>query len=97
MTYDITISVDVGAALPPVNDLLKELNAGLSMFGMEEKLSLRSELIAARLTSKRELTEKEIETVKQVIASEFNAGQPAWKAKVESFRRQSGNVQQSAV
>lgn len=95
--YKIQLSVDLGNAVPEVGALLKELNTGLSEFGCDEKLMVRAELFSCTLTSPRELTEQDQETVKKALLEEFQRLQPAWNVKVESFRRKPGNVQQQAA
>jgi hypothetical protein len=95
-TYNITFSCDSGNVFPQVGDMLKRVNAEMSILGYSEKLGVRSKMIRATLTSERELTKEERERVKKTLIQQFTASQPAWKVKVESFRRQSGNVQQLA-
>lgn len=93
--YTIDISVDLGNTLPPVGEFLKELNTDLSRAGMSEQLIVRGKLFSVTLTSQRELTNGDKTKVKEALLEAFNEQQPAWKIKVESFRRKSGNVQQS--
>lgn len=93
--YEITISVDMGSVLAPVGDLVNGVNNELSKFGCDEKLSVRSPMISMALTTEREITDDEKEKMKTMMLAEINSQHPAWKAKVESFRRKSGNVQQS--
>ena len=95
--YEIILSVDLGAAIPKVGDMLKRVNDALSECGQREKLSVRSKLIRCSLTSGRLLTSKDRDDVKKTLIETFYEHQPAWKVQVESFRRQSGNVQQSAA
>jgi len=76
--------------------MLKHVNAEVSILGGREQLSVRSRLIKMTLETKHELSNQERKLVKKMILHQLNAGYPAWKSKVESFRRQSGNVQQSA-
>lgn len=93
--YSLILSLDLGNAFAPVGDMLKRVNAEMSSLGFSEQLGIRSKLIRATLTSERELTKEDREKVKTVLLTQFASTQPAWKVKVESFRRQSGNVQQS--
>lgn len=97
MTYDIEISLDLGEVLQPVGELVNKINDGLAEFGCDEKVSVRSKCVSMTLEVKRELSESEKEQMKSIIISQFAESHPAWKARVESFRRQSGNVLQSAV
>lgn len=92
-TYHILISIDLGAVFPPVKDLLKQVNHEVASLGGREELSVRSKAIKMTFESKRELSNQQKELVKKMIIMQFNADHPAWKAKVESFRRKSGNVQ----
>lgn len=93
--YHILLSLDLGNAFAPVGDMLNHVNAELSMFGYSEQLSVRSKIIRVTLTSERELTKEDREKVKTELTSQFASAHPAWNVKVESFRRKSGNVQQS--
>ena len=93
--YHILLSLDLGNAFAPVGDMLKHVNDELSKFGCSEQLGVRSKIIRATLTSERELTKEDREKVKTELTSQFDSTHPAWNVKVESFRRQSGNVQQS--
>ena len=95
-TYRIVISIDLGKAFAPVGDFVNGVNTALAECGCTEQLRVRSKCITATLTSGRELTAGDKAKVKKTMLDEFNAGQPAWNAKIESFRRQSGNAQQSA-
>lgn len=95
--YSIMISADLGEVAAPVGAFLKELNSTLATVGIDEKLSVRSKMIRCKLTSPRQLSKEDREKVKIILIEQFNAILPAWKVRVESFRRQSGNVQQSAV
>ena len=94
--YAIKLSVDLGNLLAPVGDMLKHVNDEMTNLGHSEQLMVRSECISATITTGQELTKKDKDTMKRMLIEEFNAAQPAWKVKVESFRRKSGNVQQSA-
>lgn len=96
ITYDIELSIDLGNVLPRVGDFLKEMNTHLAEMGCAEKLGVRSKCLHVNLTSERELTEDEKDKVKKTVIETFAEQQPAWKVQVESFRRKSGNVQQSA-
>ena len=95
--YEIILSADLGAVFTPIGDVLKNINDGVASFGVSEKLMLRGKPFSATLTSERELTTDELETVKKITQDTFNDGQPAWKVRVESIRRKSGNVQQSVA
>jgi len=95
--YNLILSLDLGNAFAPVGDMLKRVNDDLSRVGYSEQLRVRSKCIQTTLTSERELTKEDREKVKTTLLEQFTASQPAWKVRVESFRRKSGNVQQSAL
>jgi hypothetical protein len=93
--YSIVLSLDLGNMFAPVGDMVNYMNTEMASLGFSEKLSVRSKMIRATLTSERELTKEDREKVKTTLLQQFIASQPAWKVRVESFRRQPGNVQQS--
>jgi hypothetical protein len=97
MIYKIEISIDAGKAFSPVGGLVDKINTGLAEFGVEERMMVRANCISANLEAERELTPREMVIMKDIIERQFAESQPAWNAKVESFRRQSGNVQQSVA
>ena len=99
MTYSylINISADAGEVLPCVGDMLKRVNAHIANYGCDEKLGVRGKIFAMTLTSKRQLNKKDKRVVKTILENTFAEHQPSWKVRVESFRRQSGNVQRSAA
>jgi hypothetical protein len=93
-SYHILLSADLGEVVSQVGEVLKNLNSLLAKDGMREQLSVRSKIIRCTLTTSHELDRKEREQVKKVIVDQFNESVSAWKVSIESFRRQSGNVQQ---
>lgn len=95
--YEIKLSADLGNVFPPIGDVLKDINSSLAKWGCDEQLMLRGEPFSATLTIEREATEHELEQMKRIIEDTFNDGQPAWKVRVESIRRKSGNVQQQVA
>lgn len=94
--YVLNLSVDLGAVFAPVGELMDQLGAELARFGYPEKPMVRSPMINCTVTTEHELTEKEREIMKNALLHQFDVDHPAWKVKVESFRRKSGNVLQSA-
>lgn len=96
ITYDVTLSVDLGAVVAPVGDFLKEMNTHLAEMGMSEKLMVRSKILHFTFSMDHEITERQRDLVKKTLVELFAKNQPVWKVQVESFRRKSGNVQQSA-
>lgn len=95
--YAIQISVDFGAVVPEIDALMNQLNSGIANAGWDEKLMLRSKLMRCIITSDHELTEDQKTTVKKAIIETIAEQQPAWRARIESFRRKSGNVQQQVA
>lgn len=89
-TYDITISLNLGKLAPPVQDLCDSLNSNLANFGVSEKVVIRSDQTMV-LEVSRQLTSEEESKITAMIESEHKG----FDGKVTSFRRQSGNVQQS--
>lgn len=98
-TYEVIISVNIGNASPNLGSLMKEINrsaASIAGEGMPQ-LSLRTNLPPLIITGTRELTPNEEETLKSALIAGIASDHPEWHARIESFRRQSGNVQQSAA
>lgn len=93
--YKIEFSADLGNVFSPIGDLLKRVNDGVASAGYDEKLMLRGKPFHCIVTSEHELKDDEIDKMKQIITEQFNTMQPAWRVKVKSFRRKSGNVLQS--
>ena len=89
MKYTITISADAGAALAPIGDLLERVNTIVANDGYDERLKVRFKPCTMTLTTERELTNSERETVKKELLAQFSRTLPAWQVRIESFRRQS--------
>ncbi len=94
--YDIQFSLNLAIAFPEVGALFKSINTHLSTMGYEEKLTARGRPIKMTLTLEREPTEEEkakmIDIITAQLCESFTGSNPV----CESFRRQSGNVLQSA-
>lgn len=95
--YEVIYSADVGSVFSPIGDLLKEVNGHLATAGYDEKLMMRGKPFACTIKSERELTESDMEKLKATFQETFTVMQPAWRVKVESFRRKSGNALQLVV
>lgn len=96
--YDLVISFDLGNAIPVIKGLEENLNAHFSAMGRQEKTVIRSR-VSATITSDSELTEDQKAKMSKSIEETMDNNKSfsySCHAKVESFRRQSGNVQQSA-
>ena len=89
--YEFLLSINGANFSSAVDSVQKGVNASLAEMGHEEKLVIRLR-IPAVITSGRELTEQEIELLKSTLIEQCDK---SWNAKIEEFRRQSGNVQQS--
>lgn len=97
--YEIIFRVDLGKAIPEVNELMERLNTDIANGGWDEKLMLTHDGIIPpmTLTVDRELTTGEQETMKNIILGKVCEHFPKYDVRVSAFRRKSGNVQQSVV
>ena len=89
--YEFCLSVNGASFSSAVDSVQKGVNASLAEMGHEEKLIIRMK-IPCVITSGKELTEQEIELLKSTLIEQCDK---SWNAKIEEFRRKSGNVQQS--
>ena len=96
--YEVAYSIDAGAALPSVGDLLKQVNDAVSNGGpFEPRLTARVPFIRATVTTERELTPEDIDKMKPILLTSVQKAFPAYDVQIESFRRKSGNAQQLVV
>ncbi len=97
--YEIIFRVDLGKAIPEVNELMEWLNTVISNGGWNEKLTLTHDGIIPpmTLTVDRELTTEEQETMKSIILGTVCECFPKYDVRVSAFRRKSVNVQQSVA
>lgn len=97
--YEIIFRVDLGKAIPGVNELMERLNTGMSSVGWDEKLTLTHDgmIPPMTLTADRELTTGEQETMMNTILGKVCEHFPKYDVRVSAFRRKSGNVQQSVA
>ena len=84
--YNITFSVDLGAFIPEVGDLCNSVNETMQGFGFHEKMGLRSECINTALTVNEKLTQEQETKITSIMIQQFEAAQPTWKVKLESFK-----------
>jgi hypothetical protein len=91
--YELGIRLPLGKLLDPVKELEESISAHLALDGYEQKLSI-SYLQKGTIKVERVLSKSEIEIMKKLLHKQFSKS--FGSAKIEYFRRQSGNVQQSA-
>jgi hypothetical protein len=96
--YEIIFRVDLGKAIPEINEIMESLNADIARAGHDEKLMLTHEGIIPPMivTVDRELTMKEQDKMNDIILEVMRNRFQKLDVRVSSFRRKSGNVQQSA-
>ena len=96
--YQVQFSIDLGAALPSVGDVLKHVNDTYeSITGSSDKLIVRGRFFSLVITSERELTKEDAEKMKAILLDGVRSCLPKYDIQIESFRRKPGNVLQSAV
>jgi len=94
--YNIQFSLNLGKVFSEVGALTESVNTHLAAMGCDEKLTLRGQPFKMTLTVERELTEVEIEKMKDIIMGQLCESFVGSNPMCELFRRQSGNVPQSA-
>ena len=96
--YEVTFTFDLGAALPSVKGLLKQLNDAVANGDTSmPRLKATSRFLSATVTTERELTEEDVDKMKPILLTGVQSRFPGLSVQIESFRRKPGNVQQSAV
>lgn len=94
ITYEFGVRLPLAKLLTPVKELEESINSNLSTFGVEDKLSITT-VVGGTMEVKHEMTDSEIDTMRELIRSEY--AKVVGSAKIEYFRRQSGNVLQSVT
>ena len=94
--YNIEFSLNLSNVFPEVESVMNTVNAHLAKDGYAERISVRGRPIKMALTVERELTEQEIDKMKDLIQGQLCEKFAGSNPVCESFRRQSGNVLQSA-
>lgn len=94
ITYDIQFSLNLANVFPVVGELVDNVNTHLASMEVSERLTLRGNPIKMTLTVERELNQKEIATMKDIITARLCDSFAGSNPVCESFRRQSGNVEQ---
>lgn len=92
--YKVEISLNLASVFSAVDELTKSVNTYLAAMGYDEKIMLRGKPLVMTLTVERELTQEEIEKMKNILIGEMKVSFPNSNPICESFRRQSGNVEQ---
>lgn len=95
ITYNIQFSLNLANVFPGVGELTNSVNTHLAAMGYDERLKLRGRPLTMVLTVERELTETEIDKMKDIITAQLCEKFTGSNPVCESFRRQSGNVPQS--
>lgn len=95
--YDIQFSLNLATVIPEVGEATKAVNDHLSTMGFQERITLRGRPIKMTLTLDREATEEEIAKVKDMITAQLCEKFTGSNPVCESFRRKSGNVEQSVL
>ena len=95
--YEILFRIDLGKAIPVVGELMERLNADIASAGGDEKLKLTSEALIPPMTVtvNRELTQEEQAQMREIILNQVREEFPKFDVHVATFRRKSGNAQQS--
>jgi hypothetical protein len=96
--YEATFRIDLGKAIPAVNELLESVNTTLAECGVEDKITCHAPFPSKMVVSaNRELTEEEQHKMKTILEAEIIAALPGYDIRLVKFCRKSGNVQQSVV
>lgn len=93
--YEITFHVDLGKAIPAIDSLLNRINTDIANAGYDEQLKYHAP-IKLELSVNRILTEEEEYKMKTILSAEMVKSMSEYDIRLVSFRRQSGNVSQSA-
>lgn len=97
MNYEAEFRINVGKAIPAVGELLDSINAHLSTDGYDERLECHAPIGRIVVTVDRELTESEQHKMKTLLEAQMIEAMPKYDIRLISFRRKSGNVQQSVA
>ncbi len=95
--YEAIFRADLGQVLPAVGDLLARINTHLANDGYDERLGCHTEILTMEVSVERELTEGEKYKMRTILAAQMVEAMPKYDIRLVEFRRQSGNVSQSAV
>lgn len=92
--YQAKFRIDLGKAIPAVDDLVTRINAALSACGHDEQLKCMSSF-SMTLSVDRALTEEEEYKMKTMLAASVIKNMPKHDVRLVEFCRKSGNVSQS--
>ena len=97
INYEVIYSLNLANALSEVDALIGSVNTHLAEMGCDERLTLNRQPIVMSISVARELSEKDIAKMKDIIMGQLCQSFVGANPVCESFRRQSGNVSQSAL
>lgn len=89
MTYVFTFSVDLCKAISEVGALIDSVNAGLSTFGVPDRVGVRSRALRMTVESPRALTKQETAELRDESLAVIRDRFPQLDVRFESVRRQS--------
>ena len=93
--YEVQFSLNLGNVFPEIKSLTDGINGHLATMGYDERIKLRGRPISMALTVEREMTDDEIAKMKDIMTAQMCESFPGSNPVCESFRRKSGNVEQS--
>jgi hypothetical protein len=70
-TYLVSITGDLGAALPSVGEVIREVNENMKSFGVSERMVVRGQLCEVKMTTSRPLTDEEKTAIHRDMTTEF--------------------------
>lgn len=70
-TYLVSVTGDLGAALPSVGEVINEVNENMKSFGVGERMTLRGQLCEVKITTDRPLTGEEKVAIHRDMTTEF--------------------------
>ena len=96
--YEATFRIDVGKAIPAVDELMNSVNDHLSTMGYSERVNCQADIGTMVLSVDRELTKEEENKVKTLLQAEMiESSLGRYDVRLVGFRRKPGNVESSAV
>ena len=96
MKYTATFRINLGKAIPAVGELTDSINATLTTFGIEDKLSVHADAFNIDVTVDRPLTETEQHQMGTLLEAEIIRAMPKYDVRLTSLRSQSVTPELSA-
>ena len=96
VTYIAKFRIDMGKAIPAVDDLLSGVNTHLATMGCDERLKCYTSLPDLEMTVDRELTEEESYKMKVLLESQFVEHFGKYDVRLVEFGRKSVTSESSA-